>query len=373
MTFPVLKLDKFTFFKELQPWIETNKQVNCGEDGASNRFMQSMFRTLSVRPSCFQCPFRTQKRNSDITISDCWGAYKLVPEMDDNKGLSAVVVHSNSGKQILSHCNVKIEQLNIKDVVEGNPNMIRDITPDFLNRKNFYRLLRFWPKAAFESYCDKTKFIIGKRSWIITKLKTPIRKIKKLLSPGYWCFNHELFKERYTYDIKLNEIWFQHPLTKEELNLYEIRYLKLYRKTQAAKNTIWFNYYYRKLRRLSLKSGIGLHVNLNINHGLVIGHAGSIIMNANAVFNGDIMITHGVTVGRDIRGKRQGTPTFGHRVVLRTNSVITGNITIGDDVLIAPDTFVNFDVPSHSVVIGNPATIHHRDNATDGHIPVLDE
>ena len=42
---------------------------------------------------------------------------------------------------------------------------------------------------------------------------------------------------------------------------------------------------------------------------------------------------------------------------------------IGNDVLIAPNTFVNFDVPDHSIVIGNPAKIHHRDNATEGHIP----
>ena len=46
---------------------------------------------------------------------------------------------------------------------------------------------------------------------------------------------------------------------------------------------------------------------------------------------------------------------------------------IGDDVLIAPNTFVNFDVPSHSVVIGNPATIHPRKDATKGHIGVLYE
>ena len=32
--------------------------------------------------------------------------------------------------------------------------------------------------------------------------------------------------------------------------------------------------------------------------------------------------------------------------------------------MIAPLTFVNFDVPSHSIVIGNPAKIIHKENAT---------
>ena len=45
-----------------------------------------------------------------------------------------------------------------------------------------------------------------------------------------------------------------------------------------------------------------------------------------------------------------------------------GKIQIGDDVLIAPNSYVNVDVPSHSVVVGNPAVIHHRENATQGYI-----
>lgn len=38
------------------------------------------------------------------------------------------------------------------------------------------------------------------------------------------------------------------------------------------------------------------------------------------------------------------------------------------DVLIAPNSYVNVDIPSHSVVIGNPATIHHCDNATGSYV-----
>lgn len=210
---------------------------------------------------------------------------------------------------------------------------------------------------------------------VMQTLRNIVRKLRinKLIKPSYWHFDYRTYRARYDYDMRLNTKWFGHNLTKEELDLYEIRYLKYYRLAQAARGTIWFRYFYRRLKRFSRKSGIGLHVNLNMEHGLIIGHAGPIVMNSNAVFNGNVMITHGVTVGRDIRGKRAGTPTFGHNVVLRTNSVITGNINIGDDVLIAPNTFVNFDVPSHSIVIGNPATIHHRDNATEGHIAVIDE
>lgn len=41
---------------------------------------------------------------------------------------------------------------------------------------------------------------------------------------------------------------------------------------------------------------------------------------------------------------------------------------IGSDVLVAPNTFVNFDVPDHSIVIGVPGKIIYRDGATEGFI-----
>ena len=50
------------------------------------------------------------------------------------------------------------------------------------------------------------------------------------------------------------------------------------------------------------------------------------------------------------------------------NAAIVVNITIRDDVLIAPNSYVNCDVPSHSIVFGNPCIIKHRENATEGYV-----
>lgn len=43
-------------------------------------------------------------------------------------------------------------------------------------------------------------------------------------------------------------------------------------------------------------------------------------------------------------------------------------VKIGDDVIIAPNAYVNFDVSDHSIVIGNPEKIIHKDNVTKGYI-----
>ena len=194
---------------------------------------------------------------------------------------------------------------------------------------------------------------------------------KRILDCNFWHINKGAFSEAYRYDLKLNaEFRGQGDgvLSKEELTLPQIKYLRLYRLTQSAQGTIWYRYYMYLLRRYSFKTGIGLYENMDIPKGLIIGHEGRIVINGAATFKGNIFLTHGVTIGRDVRGKRKGTPTVGKDGSIRWHSTGVGKIVIGDDVLIAPNTFVNFDVPSHSIVIGNPATIHHRDWATEGHL-----
>jgi serine O-acetyltransferase len=54
--------------------------------------------------------------------------------------------------------------------------------------------------------------------------------------------------------------------------------------------------------------------------------------------------------------------------------VVVGNIKIGNNVLIAPNSYVNFDVPDNSIVIGNPGKIIPHENPTKDYILyVLDE
>lgn len=107
---------------------------------------------------------------------------------------------------------------------------------------------------------------------------------------------------------------------------------------------------------------------MNIGPGLYIGHPFGITINPQASMGANCNIHKGVTIGRENRGSRKGAPTIGNEVWMGVNSTIVGKITIGDDVLIAPNTYVNCDVPSHSVVFGNPCIIKHRANATEGYI-----
>lgn len=76
-----------------------------------------------------------------------------------------------------------------------------------------------------------------------------------------------------------------------------------------------------------------------------------------------------VTIGQTNKGSRKGVPVIGNKVWIGTGAVIVGKVTIGDHVLIAPNSFVNFDVPPNSLVIGNPGQVIAKDaSVVDGYI-----
>lgn len=141
-----------------------------------------------------------------------------------------------------------------------------------------------------------------------------------------------------------------------------------FRKAQMA-NSFPFRLIYRvAYSYFRKKNMIDLPLDTKIGEGLYVGHPYCITINPKAVIGKNVNIHKGVTIGQENRGRRKGTPVIGNFVWIGVNSAIVGSVNIGDDVLIAPNSYVNCDVPSHSVVFGNPCIIKYKENATKGYI-----
>lgn len=155
-------------------YIETDKQT-FKENGMENLYLQSMFRSWNMRLSCFNCPFKNAERISDFTLADCWGAYKQLPEINDNKGLSSVIVHSKKGLDLWEKLNDRIESrnLSIDDITAGNSNLIKN-KPQMGNRRLFYELLTIKPRKAFVMLCSVKAPSIVRRA--IIKLTSLLKK-----------------------------------------------------------------------------------------------------------------------------------------------------------------------------------------------------
>lgn len=88
-------------------------------------FMQMFLQDLCLRPSCYSCPFKKKNRVSDITLADFWGSGRVCPDMDDDKGLSLVMVHSAKGGKLLEKIKGKMElrEVPLEEALRGNPSM----------------------------------------------------------------------------------------------------------------------------------------------------------------------------------------------------------------------------------------------------------
>ncbi|MEI9809894.1 MAG: serine acetyltransferase [Bacteroidota bacterium] len=147
------------------------------------------------------------------------------------------------------------------------------------------------------------------------------------------------------------------------------RYIYFYRAARAYRGVPVMNIITKLLlRRCSHRFGIQIPYDTNVGEGLYIGHFGTVLINKGATIGKNCNLAPGIAIGQANRGSRQGFPTLGDAVWVGGNAIIVGKITIGNDVLIAPNAYVNFDVPDHSIVMGNPAVIKPRENATEGYI-----
>ena len=162
------------------------------------------------------------------------------------------------------------------------------------------------------------------------------------------------------------------PLSAKERFFFplQMKYLTLWRKAAyyRRKGGLLGTFYALRLEKLSERTQIQIPLEVTAGPGLYIGHLGRVILHPDTVLGKNVNLSTGITIGQANRGSKKGTPVIGDNVWIGTNAVIVGKVKIGNDVMIAPNAYVNTDVPDHSIVIGNPAVIHHKENATDGYI-----
>ena len=78
-----------------------------------NSYMQAFLSDLSLRPSCYQCKCKNGRSKSDLTIADFWGADQYLPEMDDDKGISTLIINSQRGNDFLVDIKTRMEMIDI--------------------------------------------------------------------------------------------------------------------------------------------------------------------------------------------------------------------------------------------------------------------
>lgn len=149
----------------------------------------------------------------------------------------------------------------------------------------------------------------------------------------------------------------------------ELKYIFYGRITEYSNSKLIKLIFAWKMRKLTNKSGNEIDFSKGkIGGGLSLVHPFCITVNPNAQLGENVVLFKGCTIGSVRSGKRAGVPIIGNRVVVGCNSMICGGVKIGNDVLIAANSFVDTDIPSDSLVIGNPCRIIPKENASKDYI-----
>lgn len=177
--------EKYGYEYSMMTLITDKKKYSEGLD--TDPYLKAFFRDISIRPSCSNCAFKTQKRVSDITIWDCFNIGNLDHSLDDNKGTTRILVHSEKGNNLvheLDHCTLKEISLskaisNVKEMTHSvKLNSKRSEFFYDLNQKDIDVFDKYFPisfKTRISSFSRKLLCKLGLYNFI----KYSIRKIKK--------------------------------------------------------------------------------------------------------------------------------------------------------------------------------------------------
>jgi len=96
-----------------------NKKINLRKDNYMSGFLKNYY----LRESCYNCDFKFGNKNfSDIILGDFWGIENEIKNFDDDIGVSAIIINSNKGQQLMNCIKdyMDFEEVDINQIINNN-------------------------------------------------------------------------------------------------------------------------------------------------------------------------------------------------------------------------------------------------------------
>lgn len=142
--------------------IKTNKKdydILSGKSIYSKLFLNN----LNINNSCLNCQFNGFPRVADITIGDFWGVDEYDKTINDNKGLSIVLLNSSKGdryfSEIINECFTK--EIPLEFVVKHNQNLVSS-SKLHLKRVEFFKDIKKGKSLqnCVQKYCQGPFYMV---------------------------------------------------------------------------------------------------------------------------------------------------------------------------------------------------------------------
>lgn len=132
-------------WKNFSILFEFSNLESYSEVFSKDLFMQTFLNNISLRPSCYNCKFKTKEHLSDVTVGDLWGVQHILPEMDDDKGVSVVMIHSKNGGTAIESilAKTRYKEIEYESILKYNSAMIKSVKRN-KNRDKFFEKMDVW-------------------------------------------------------------------------------------------------------------------------------------------------------------------------------------------------------------------------------------
>ena len=119
-------------------------------------FMQGFLNNVYLRSSCYDCAFKTIHRKADITLADFWGVWNVLPQMNDDKGVSLVITNTQKGEDIINSISNQFEiiEADLSEAVKYNSAAEKSV-PHNAQREAFVTDFNIQPFGkVIKKYCS---------------------------------------------------------------------------------------------------------------------------------------------------------------------------------------------------------------------------
>ena len=120
----------------------------------SDAWLRSFFSGINVRPSCYACKFKKRYRLSDLTLWDCFEPARFAPEMDNDKGVTRVLAHSEKGAALMEAIREEacIKEQEADALVQGVKQLVDPAEGNVRREAFFEDIDRMAPGDLFRKY-----------------------------------------------------------------------------------------------------------------------------------------------------------------------------------------------------------------------------
>lgn len=108
--------------------LETDKGARC-QTLARDPYLRLFLRDLSLRPSCYDCAFKSAGRQADLTLADFWGVQRAQPDFFDGAGTSLLLVHTPKGEALRARIapSLRMTETDLDRALSANPAAVRSV------------------------------------------------------------------------------------------------------------------------------------------------------------------------------------------------------------------------------------------------------